>query len=113
MFTDPPLGRVGLSEAQARESGRPTLVTNFQMKDVGRAKEESETVGLMQILVDQQSEQIVGASLLGFGCDEVIHTISNFMATGARYQLLRDALPVHPTVSELLPTLLNKFEPLG
>jgi len=88
-------------------------VSNFQMKDVGRAKEESETVGLMQILVDQQSEQIVGASLLGFGCDEVIHAISNFMATGARYQMLRDALPIHPTVAELLPTLLNKVEPLG
>ena len=113
MFTDPPLGRVGLSEAQARESGRPTMVSNFQMKDVGRAKEESETVGLMQILVDQQSEQIVGASLLGFGCDEVIHAISNFMATGARYQMLRDALPIHPTVAELLPTLLNKVEPLS
>ncbi|MCY7318337.1 MAG: mercuric reductase, partial [Ramlibacter sp.] len=96
MYTDPPLGRVGLSEAQARESGRATLVANFQMKDVSRAKEESETAGLMQILVDQQSEKIVGASLLGFGCDEVIQIISNFMATGARYQVLRDALPIHP-----------------
>ena len=112
MYTDPPLGRVGLSEAQARESGRATLVTNFEMKDVGRAKEESETTGLMQILVDQQSEKIVGASLLGFGCDEVIQVISNFMATGARYQVLRDALPIHPTVSEFLPFLLDKLEPL-
>ena len=112
MYTDPPLGRVGLSEAQARESGRATLVTNFQMKDVSRAKEESETAGLMQILVDQQSEEIVGASLLGFGCDEVIQVISNFMATGARYQVLRDALPIHPTVAEFLPFLLDKLEPL-
>jgi pyruvate/2-oxoglutarate dehydrogenase complex dihydrolipoamide dehydrogenase (E3) component len=112
MYTDPPLGRVGLSEAQARESGRTTLVTNFEMKDVSRAKEESETAGLMQILVDQQSEEIVGASLLGFGCDEVIQVISNFMATGARYQVLRDALPIHPTVAEFLPFLLDKLEPL-
>jgi pyruvate/2-oxoglutarate dehydrogenase complex dihydrolipoamide dehydrogenase (E3) component len=112
MYTDPPLGRVGLSEAQARESGRATLVTNFRMKDVSRAKEESETAGLMQILVDQQSEEIVGASLLGFGCDEVIQVISNFMATGARYQVLRDALPIHPTVAEFLPFLLDKVEPL-
>ena len=112
MYTDPPLGRVGLSEAQARESGRATLVTNFHMKDVSRAKEESETAGLMQILVDQQSEEIVGASLLGFGCDEVIQLISNFMATGARYQVLRDALPIHPTVAEFLPFLLDKVEPL-
>jgi pyruvate/2-oxoglutarate dehydrogenase complex dihydrolipoamide dehydrogenase (E3) component len=112
MYTDPPLGRVGLSEAQARESGRATLVTNFQMKDVSRAKEESETAGLMQILVDQQSEKIVGASLLGFACDEVIQVISNFMATGARYQVLRDALPIHPTVAEFLPFLLDKLEPL-
>jgi len=112
MYTDPPLGRVGLSEAQARESGRATLVANFQMKDVSRAKEEGETAGLMQILVDQQSEQIVGASLLGFGCDEVIQVISTFMATGARYQVLRDALPIHPTVAEFLPFLLDKLEPL-
>lgn len=112
MYTDPPLGRVGLSEAQARESGRSTLVTNFRMKDVSRAKEESETAGVMQILVDQQSEEIVGASLLGFGCDEVIQVISNFMATGARYQVLRDALPIHPTVAEFLPFLLDKVEPL-
>jgi len=112
MYTDPPLGRVGLSEAQAGESGRASLVANFQMKDVSRAKEESETPGLMQILVDQQSEEIVGASLLGFGCDEVIQVISNFMATGARYQVLRDALPIHPTVAEFLPFLLDKLEPL-
>lgn len=112
MFTDPPLGRVGLSEAQARESGRATLVANFQMKNVSRAKEESETAGLMQLLVDPQSEKIVGASFLGFGCDEVIQVISTFMATGARYQVLRDALPIHPTVSEFLPFLLNQLKPL-
>ena len=112
MYTDPPLGRVGLSEAQARESGRAMLVTNFAMKDVSRAKEEGETTGLIQILVDQQSEKIVGASLLGFGCDEVIQVISTFMATGARYQVLRDALPIHPTVAEFLPFLLDKLEPL-
>jgi pyruvate/2-oxoglutarate dehydrogenase complex dihydrolipoamide dehydrogenase (E3) component len=113
MYTDPPLGRVGLSAAQAKASGRATLVANIQMKDVSRAKEESETSGLMQILVDQQTEEIVGASLLGFGCDEVIQVISTFIATGARYQVLRDALPIHPTVAEFLPFLLDKLEPLA
>jgi pyruvate/2-oxoglutarate dehydrogenase complex dihydrolipoamide dehydrogenase (E3) component len=112
MYTDPPLGRVGLSEDEARKSGRATLAANYQMKDVSRAKEEGETAGLMQILVDEQSEEIVGASLLGFGCDEVIQVISSFMATGARYQMLRDALPIHPTVAEFLPFLLDKVEPL-
>lgn len=112
MYTDPPLGRVGLSEDEARKSGRAMLAANYQMKDVSRAKEEGETAGLMQILVDEQSEEIVGASLLGFGCDEVIQVISSFMATGARYQLLRDALPIHPTVAEFLPFLLDKLEPL-
>jgi pyruvate/2-oxoglutarate dehydrogenase complex dihydrolipoamide dehydrogenase (E3) component len=112
MYTDPPLGRVGLSEDEARKSGRATLVANFQMKDVSRAKEEGETAGLMQILVDQQSEEIVGASLLGFGCDEVIQVISHFMATGTRYPVLRDALPIHPTIAEFLPFLLDQLEPL-
>lgn len=112
MYTDPPLGRVGLSAAQAKASGRATLVASVQMKDVSRAKEEGETSGLMQILVDQQTQEIVGASLLGFGCDEVIQVISIFVATGARYQVLRDALPIHPTVAEFLPFLLDKLEPL-
>jgi pyruvate/2-oxoglutarate dehydrogenase complex dihydrolipoamide dehydrogenase (E3) component len=103
---------VGLSEGEARASGRATLAANFRMLDVSWAKEESETTGLMQILVDQQSEQIVGALLLGFGCNELIQGNSTFMATGARHQVLRGALPIHPTVAEFLPFLLNKLEPL-
>jgi len=103
---------VCLSEGEARASGRATLASNFRMLDLSRAKEEGETAGLMQILVGQQSEQIVGASLLGFGCDEVIQVISTFMSTGARCQVLRDALPIHPTVAKFLRFLLNKLEPL-
>jgi pyruvate/2-oxoglutarate dehydrogenase complex dihydrolipoamide dehydrogenase (E3) component len=112
MYTDPPLGRVGLSEVEARKSGRATLVVNQPMKEVSRAKEEGETRGMMQLLVDQESEQIVGATLLGFGCDEVVQVISNFMATGARYQVLQQALPIHPTIAEFFPTMLGKLKPL-
>jgi pyruvate/2-oxoglutarate dehydrogenase complex dihydrolipoamide dehydrogenase (E3) component len=112
MYTDPPLGRVGLSEAEARRSGRPMLAVNWPMTSVSRAREEGETAGMIKLLVDAQDERIVGAAVLGPGGDEVIQVVSNFMATGARYQVLRDALPIHPTVSEFLPFVLGKLRPL-
>ncbi|MBI2768106.1 MAG: mercuric reductase [Burkholderiales bacterium] len=112
MFTDPPLGRVGLSEAEARASGRKTLMATFDMKNVSRAKEESETTGLIKLLVDAESERFVGATFLGINGDEIIQVISNFMAAGASYKVIKDALPVHPTVTEFLPTILGKLKPL-
>lgn len=112
MFTDPPLGRVGMSETDARKSGRPMLMVSWQMKDVSRAREESETTGLIKLLVDAGDERIVGATVLGLNGDEVIQVISSFMATGASYRVLRDALPIHPTVGEFLPFLLGKLQPL-
>jgi pyruvate/2-oxoglutarate dehydrogenase complex dihydrolipoamide dehydrogenase (E3) component len=112
MYTDPPLGRVGLGEAEARRGGRPLLAVNWPMASVSRAREEGETAGMIKLLVDAQDERIVGAAVLGPGGDEVIQVISNFMATGARYQVLRDALPIHPTVSEFLPFVLGKLRPL-
>jgi pyruvate/2-oxoglutarate dehydrogenase complex dihydrolipoamide dehydrogenase (E3) component len=112
MFTDPPLGRVGLSEAQARATGRPMLMASFSMKNISRAKEESETTGLIKLLVDAQTERFVGAAVLGINGDEIIQVISNFMATGASYRVLADALPLHPTVSEFLPTILGRLKPL-
>ena len=112
MYTDPPLGRVGLSEAEARQSGRPMLVVRLPMSSVSRAREEGETSGLIKLLVDANDERIVGAVILGFNGDEVIQVVSNFMATGASYRVLQDALPIHPTVSEFLPFVLGKLEPL-
>ena len=113
MFTDPPLGRVGMSEAQARASGRKTLMATFDMKNVSRAKEESETTGLIKLLVDAETDKFVGATVLGINGDEIIQVVSNFMAAGASWRVMKDALPVHPTVAEFFPTILGKLKPLG
>ena len=112
MFTDPPLGRVGLSEAEARKSGRTMRMVVWPMSKVSRAMEEGETSGLIKLLVDAQDNRIVGAAVLGINADEVVQVISNFMATGASYHVLQLALPIHPTVSEFLPFLLGKLQPL-
>ena len=112
MYTDPPLGRVGMSEAEARQAGRPMLMVNWPMKRVSRAREESETAGMIKLLVDAGTERICGGAVFGLNGDEVIQVISNFMAAGASYRLLQEALPIHPTVSEFLPFLLGKLEPL-
>ncbi len=115
MFTDPPLGRVGLSERDARAlmtQGRRFLTASHEMQFVSRAKEEGETIGVMRVLVDADSERFVGASLLGIGADEIVQTIGAMIAADAPYQVLRDALPVHPTVTEFFPTILGKLTPL-
>jgi pyruvate/2-oxoglutarate dehydrogenase complex dihydrolipoamide dehydrogenase (E3) component len=112
MYTDPPLGRVGLSEGEARASGRPMLMASFPMQHVSRAKEEGETIGLIKLLVDAQTERFVGAAILGINGDEIIQVISNFMASGASWHVMRDALPIHPTVSEFLPFILGQLKPL-
>jgi len=101
-----------MSEADARKSGRPVLMVNWPMKDVSRAREESETTGLIKLLVDATDERIVGATVLGLNGDEIVQVVSSFMATGASYRVLRDALPIHPTVGEFLPFLLGKLQPL-
>ena len=112
MFTDPPLGRVGMGVTEARASGRRVLVADFAMKDVSRAKEESETAGLVKLLVDAENERFLGAAMVGINADEIIQVIGNFMATGASYKVLQEALPVHPTVTEFLPTILKRLKPL-
>jgi pyruvate/2-oxoglutarate dehydrogenase complex dihydrolipoamide dehydrogenase (E3) component len=115
MFTDPPLGRVGLSRSEALElvrEGRNILISDMKMADISRAKEESETTGLIRIIVDGDSEAILGATVFGISGDEIIAVFSNFMATGASYRIMQQALPVHPTVAELLPTILNGLSPL-
>lgn len=112
LFTDPPLGRVGMTEREVRASGRPALVGKRMMSRVGRARERGETQGFMHVLVDAGSKKILGAALLGIEGDEAVHSILDVMAAGAPYTVLRRAMHIHPTVSELLPTLLGDLQPL-
>ncbi len=112
LFIDPPLGRVGMSEAEVRASGRKALVGTMPMKRVGRARERGETEGFMKVLVDAETERILGASLLGIEGDEVVHLLTDIMAAGASYRVIERAVHIHPTVAELLPTLLGTLKPL-
>ena len=112
LFIDPPLGRVGLTEREVRERGQLALVGRMQMTRVGRARETGETQGFMKVLVDAQSQRILGAALLGLSADEVIHTLLDTMAARQPYTTLRRTMHVHPTVSELIPTLLSDLQPL-
>jgi pyruvate/2-oxoglutarate dehydrogenase complex dihydrolipoamide dehydrogenase (E3) component len=113
MFTDPPLGRVGLNSAQARASGRKVLKAEIGMGSVSRAILESETVGVLRILVDGDTEEILGATILGRGADELIQVIGLAQQAGVRYPTIRDALPIHPTMAEYIPSVLQSLEPLG
>jgi pyruvate/2-oxoglutarate dehydrogenase complex dihydrolipoamide dehydrogenase (E3) component len=106
LFIDPPLGRVGMTEAQARSRGQPYLVSTRPMTRVGRAVEKDETLGFMKVLADPASKQVLGASILGVGGDEAIHGILDAVNAKTPYDELRWAVPIHPTVSELIPTLL-------
>jgi len=107
LYIDPPLGRVGLTEREARATGRPFLVGRRPMTHVGRAVEKGETQGFMKIVVDAQSKQIVGAAILGTGGDEAIHGILDVMTARVPATTLRRSVPIHPTVSELIPTVLG------
>jgi pyruvate/2-oxoglutarate dehydrogenase complex dihydrolipoamide dehydrogenase (E3) component len=112
LYTDPPLGRVGMTLAEARHSGRRVLVGERPMTRAARAVEKGETQGFMRILVDGDSKEILGASLLGTGCDEVVHTLLDLMYAKAPYTVMQRAMHIHPTVSELLPTILGDLKPL-
>lgn len=115
MFTDPPLGHVGIHRYEAQklaDEGRNILIAEHHMKDVSRAKEESELTGRIRIIVDSDDGKILGATVLGINGDEIIQVFSNFMATGGHWQAMRNALPVHPTVTEFMPTILAKLAPL-
>jgi pyruvate/2-oxoglutarate dehydrogenase complex dihydrolipoamide dehydrogenase (E3) component len=111
LYIDPPLGRVGLTEADARRLGRPIRIGTRPMTRVGRAIEKGETQGFMKIVVDAQTEQILGASILGTSGDEAIHGILDMMNAKAPYTVLQRAVPIHPTVSELIPTVLGDLRP--
>ncbi len=112
LYTDPPLGRAGMSEAEVRKSGRRTLVGKIAMEDVSRAFEKGETEGFMKMLVDADSKEILGASFLGTSGDEAIHCVLDTMYARAPYTVLQRAVHIHPTVAEFIPTLLGDLSPL-
>ncbi len=112
LFTDPPLGRAGMTKAEARKSGRRVLVGNRPMTRVARAVEKGEAQGFMEILVDGDSHEILGSAILGPGADEVIHCVLDLMYARAPYTTLQRAMHIHPTVCELLPTILGELRPL-
>ena len=113
LYIDPPLGRAGMTEAQVRSSGRRVLVGKRPMIKVGRAVEKGESQGFMKIMVDAQSKEILGAAILGTGGDEAIHSILDVMYAKAPYTTIQRAMHIHPTVSELIPTMLGELQPLA
>ncbi len=113
LFIDPPLGRVGMTEAQARQSGRKVLVGTRPMKHVGRAVEMSETSGFMKFLVDADTDELLGGAIFGINGDEVIHTLLDVMYAKAPYTTITRAMHIHPTVAELVPTTLQSLSPIG
>lgn len=112
LFVDPPLGRVGMTEKEARASGRNVLMATRPMSRIARAREKDETAGLVKILVDADTEQFLGAAILGVGGDEVVNMFTPFMAAGQSYKLFRKAMLTHPTVAELMPWILDDLKPL-
>jgi pyruvate/2-oxoglutarate dehydrogenase complex dihydrolipoamide dehydrogenase (E3) component len=112
MYLDPPLARIGMTEADVRATGRPALIGTRAMTRVGRAVEKGESLGFMKVLVDAESQMILGASLLGVGCDEAIHCLLDVMYAKASYTTISRAVHIHPTVAELIPTLLQSLQPL-
>ena len=112
LFVDPPLGRVGLTHTQVRALGRPALTSKLMMTRVGRAREMGETAGFMKIAVDAETQEILGAAILGVRGDEVIQAVLEVMAAKQPYTVITRGMHIHPTVTELLPTLLEGLSPL-
>jgi pyruvate/2-oxoglutarate dehydrogenase complex dihydrolipoamide dehydrogenase (E3) component len=112
MYIDPPLGRIGMSETEVRNSGRRALIGKREMARVGRAVEKGETQGFMKVLVDAETKDILGAAILGTGGDEAIHCLLDTMYAKAPYTVVQNAVHIHPTLSELIPTMLGDLKPL-
>jgi pyruvate/2-oxoglutarate dehydrogenase complex dihydrolipoamide dehydrogenase (E3) component len=112
LYIDPPLGRAGMTVDQVRKSGRKALVGKRPMTRVGRAVEKGETQGFMKVVVDAETEEILGAAILGVGGDEVIHAIIDIMTAKKPYTAISRTMHIHPTVSELVPTMLQEMKPL-
>jgi len=112
LYIDPPLGRAGMTVDEVRKSGRKALVGKRPMTRVGRAVEKGETQGFMKVVVDAETKEILGAAILGVGGDEVIHSILDVTSAGAPYTTVTHTVHIHPTVSELVPTMLEEMTPL-
>ena len=112
LFTDPPLGRVGMTEAEVRKRGKPALVGVMPMTRVGRARERGETRGFLKVLVDAETKLILGACFLGIEADEAIHCVTDVMYARQPYTTITHAVHIHPTVSELIPTVFEHLKPL-
>jgi pyruvate/2-oxoglutarate dehydrogenase complex dihydrolipoamide dehydrogenase (E3) component len=113
LFTDPPLGRCGITDDEIRKSGRAALAAKHPMSRVGRAVEKGETQGFIKISVDAETKHIIGAAILGVGGDEVVHVLLDVMYAKAPYTVIQRAMHIHPTVAEFLPTVLSKLEPFA
>lgn len=112
LFVDPPLGRVGMNEAEARKSGRKLLAGKMMMTRVGRAREAGETQGFMKVLVDAETKELLGAAILGLNGDEIVHSMLDVMYAKQPYTTIQRAVHIHPTVTELVPTLLGSLKPM-
>jgi pyruvate/2-oxoglutarate dehydrogenase complex dihydrolipoamide dehydrogenase (E3) component len=112
LYTDPPVGRAGMTLAEARASGRRVLVGTRPMQKVARAREMSETAGFMRALVDAATNEILGAVIVGHGGDEIVHSILDVMYARAPYTTVARAVHIHPTITELIPTMLQELTPL-
>ena len=112
LYIDPPLGRAGMTEREVRASGRKALIGKRLMTRVGRAKERSETQGFMKVVIDAETNKILGAAMLGIGGDEIVHSVLDVMYADAPYTVIQRAVHIHPTVTELIPTLLGELKPL-
>ena len=113
LFIDPPLGRAGMNEDEARKSGKRILRGKMPMARVGRAREAGETQGFMKVVVDADSKELLGASLLGLNADEIVHSLLDVMYAKKPYTTIQRAVHIHPTVTELIPTLLGSLKPLA
>jgi pyruvate/2-oxoglutarate dehydrogenase complex dihydrolipoamide dehydrogenase (E3) component len=112
LFIDPPLGRAGMNEAEAKKSGRRLLAGKKPMRHVGRAREAGEMQGFMKVLVDADSKELLGAAILGLNGDEIVHSLLDIMYAKRPYTTIQRAVHIHPTVTELIPTLLGELKPL-
>ena len=113
LFIDPPLGRIGMTKKEALEKGCEILVGYRPMTKVNRAKEKAETLGFMEAVIDAKTDLFLGACVLGVGGDEIINGITNLMYAKKPYTVLRDSIHIHPTVSELIPTMLEDLKPIA
>jgi pyruvate/2-oxoglutarate dehydrogenase complex dihydrolipoamide dehydrogenase (E3) component len=113
LFIDPPLGRVGMNEAEAKKSGRKLLRGKMLMTRVGRAREAGETQGFLKVLVDADSKELLGAAILGLNGDEIVHSLLDVMYAKKPYTTIQRAVHIHPTVTELVPTLLGNLKPFA